>query len=304
MFNTPAKTSVHHTLEMLQGRRLFTVEEQKSLKRYQQGYQGELQFARMLEEKLFPPQAVLYNLHLESDGSEAQFDCLYLARHNIYHFEVKNYQGNYCNSKDRWFHLPTKKELRTPLHQLTRANLFLQNFLLQYHISIPVKSYVICIHPHFHLYQSEINEPIIFRAQLPQFLREIQNASVMSQHEWQNIYNLIIQAHRSVSKYEQCPMYDFDSLQKNLVCYQCKRINVTLDTQKLICSHCSFVENAQSALARHIREFLFLFPEEKLTLGKIYRWCGGTFSKKRIRYLLAKKYKLVKRGRSSYYTIV
>src|SRR5699024_12304921 len=87
-----------------------------------------------------------------------------------YHFEVKNYQGDFYIKDDKWFHRSSEKEIKNPLHQLHRGHILLKEFLLHYRINIPVESLLVFIHAAFHLYQSRMQDHIIFYSQLPNFI--------------------------------------------------------------------------------------------------------------------------------------
>src|SRR5699024_11472178 len=100
----------------------------------------------------------LFSINLEMNGSESQFDCIYLTHRKLYHFEVKNYQGDIYIKDDKWFHRSSEKEIKNPLHQLHRGHILLKEFLLHYRINIHVESLLVCIHPAFHSYQSLMHD--------------------------------------------------------------------------------------------------------------------------------------------------
>jgi hypothetical protein len=70
---------------------------------------------------------------------------------------------------------------------------------------------------------------------------------------------------------------------------------------KIVCHKCGVVEELDAAVLRCVEEYVFLFPERRITTESIYEWCGGVVSKKVIRSILMKYFKLVKHGRYSFY---
>lgn len=55
------------------------------------------------------------------------------------------------------------------------------------------------------------------------------------------------------------------------------------------------LEKLQNKLAiiNNIEEFIVLFPNEKLTINLIYKWCGSLFSHKTIKRVMSKFYKQI-----------
>lgn len=160
MFTQPMKPRALNVLEILNKRRKLTRELQRLLDRLTAGYNGELQFSKVLKAKLYSIPIPLFNLHLKINGSECQIDSLIVFQNELILFEIKNYQGDFFIEKDNWYTL-SRREIKNPLHQLHRTDLLLRQFLYQHQSPLKVRSFIIFIHPEFHLYQASIDIPIV-----------------------------------------------------------------------------------------------------------------------------------------------
>src|SRR5690625_4898599 len=109
----------------MEGRMKFQHDEQRTYETLQNGYQGEIIFATALKKHLKKDIEKIFDLTFNVGGSITQLDSLLLFQDDIYHFEVKYMKGNYLIEQDRWYYAANQKEIRNPLHQLSRANLLL-----------------------------------------------------------------------------------------------------------------------------------------------------------------------------------
>lgn len=301
MFNYPQKTVTHETLTLLQGRKKLTPTEDATLKRLESGYDGEVRFAQLLHQNLPTSKASFFSINLELSGSESQFDCIHMARQKLYHFEIKNYQEDFYMDGEKWFHRSSKKEIRNPLHQLNRSDILLKEYLSTQSLSLSVESFVIFIHPTFHLYQSRMQNPIIYYSQLQRLMKHLQTLPAPQTQQLQQMKRSLAKAHRDVSKYDHKPTYDYHSLKKGVYCRTCYGTLNHLNNKQCYCKKCELAEDIQETLLRHIHTFQFLFPDNVLSVGVIFDWCDGVFSKKQIRRILSNYFTLIKQGRSSFY---
>ena len=161
MLTKPAPPINLHILHALQ-RKFLDNEEQSILFNLQQGYQGELILATLLERHLSAPVIPLYGLQLESKGKEFQIDCLLICNDIIYLLDAKHFYGDYIIHNDRWYYSATKKEINNPLDQLRRCELLLKKFLEKNNYKLPVKSYLVFTNPEFYLYNASYTLSAIF----------------------------------------------------------------------------------------------------------------------------------------------
>src|SRR5699024_6343915 len=102
-------------LENLNLRIKLTKVEQLNYQNLEKGYIGERKFAGLLDKHLTKSPILLYDLLFKINNTEFQIDCLPIFSNKIYHFEIKNFEGNFYYDKDNWYVVETKKEIRSPL---------------------------------------------------------------------------------------------------------------------------------------------------------------------------------------------
>lgn len=288
------------TFEAMEGRVKLQHHEQRTFETLRHGYQGERTFAAALEKYLTKDVEKLFDLTLNIGGSVTQLDSLLFFQNEIYHFEVKYMKGNYLFEQDRWYYTANQKEIRNPLHQLSRANLLLQEFLRKQKVSIKIKSYLVFVHPNFFLYQAPQNQALIFPNQLKQFITQLENIPNLPAKQTGS-KQLLMEAHQEKNPFEKVPIHPYESFIKGLICKKCRRVMQRSTTRTWKCSDCQSTEELQSAVWRSIKEFGILFPESKITVDEIYHWCGKTVSKSCIRGVLKRNMEMMLNGRYSSY---
>ncbi|WP_342430926.1 hypothetical protein [Neobacillus sp. FSL H8-0543] len=116
-----------------------------------------------------------------------------------------------------------------------------------------------------------------------------------------NLANQLISLHIPKSPYTQIPPYEYDQLKKEMNCKKCRSFSLKVIDYSVICNQCGCIESVSSTVIRSVEELKFLFPERKITTNEIHEWCGIIDSKKRIRRILGKNYKIVGNHQWSYY---
>jgi len=69
----------------------------------------------------------------------------------------------------------------------------------------------------------------------------------------------------------------------------------------VICEECGHEETVETVVLRNVDELKLLFPQEKITTPLLYDWCRIIHSKKIIRRILEKHYKLTGFNRWTYF---
>jgi hypothetical protein len=111
----------------------------------------------------------------------------------------------------------------------------------------------------------------------------------------------LISLHIVKSPYERVPEYHFGELKKGIT-YGCCGLFVSgVIERKLVCDKCGVEEDLDAAVLRGVEEYVFLFPERRITTEGIFEWCGGVVSKKRIWRIFNKYYTSVGHGKYTYY---
>jgi hypothetical protein len=265
----------------------------------EKGYEGELRSDKWLE-GLTDNWLVLHGLLLEYKGSRFQIDTLIIAHEKIYLLDVKYYEGDYYLEDDKWFTL-THPNLKNPLHQLIRCETLLQQLLLELGYKNPIESYLTFNNPEFHLYMTTLNPTIIFPAQLNRFLKKLNLRPKKLNSDYHKLAQQIASLHIIESPYSRLPPYTFEQVKKGLLCRDCRKYLLEVINGKFTCGHCGCRESVDAAVMRNVKEYKMLFPDRKITTKDIFEWCDHVVSKKTIRRVLLRNFKLKGFGPSSNY---
>jgi hypothetical protein len=281
----------------------FSLEQTSDFKRLSRGYQGEVQFAELLDKELHQPCIPIFDLRLKVFGSECQFDCLLMFQQYIHLFEVKNFQGDYIIDGDRWFSRLTMEERKNPLFQLRRSDLLLRDFLAKQPFNVGVESHVVFVNPEFYLYQAPPDSPIIFPGQQQRYTQELNQTQCQLHQQHHRLADQLKAGHIPKSTHEQFPEYEYDQLKKGIVCTSCDGFMEKVSQRRLLCPFCGLHETVEDAVIRTVKEFRLLFPERPIKVSAIQNWSNHVLSDNNIRTCLDKYVPLLNKGRSSYYQI-
>ena len=143
------------------------------------GYEGELMFDA-LTEKLQCDCLILNDLLLKMNQTIFQIDTIIIFPETIYLFEVKNFEGDFYYEEDRLYKKP-KSEISNPLIQLSRSESLFRRLLHHYGFNIAIDASVVFINSEFTLYQTPLNQPLIFPTQLNRYFKKINTTSSKAQ---------------------------------------------------------------------------------------------------------------------------
>ena len=107
--------------------------------------------------------------------------------------------------------------------------------------------------------------------------------------------------HIEDSPFTQLPSYDYDQLQKGITCLKCYSFSISVVGKKCVCKECGHEEMVPEAVMRSVKEFKLLFPNQKITTNVIHEWCKVVESKKEIKRILEKNFKIEGDHRWSFY---
>lgn len=264
------------------------------------GYEGELLFD-LLTQNLKCDCLVLNDLRLKSNNQTLQIDSLIIMNHGIHIFEIKNYSGDFYYESDRLFQ-KDRSEISNPLIQLQRTESLLRQLLLKLNSSIPIQSSVVFISHDFTLYQAPLNKPFIFPTQLKYFMNNlnIQQTKLNEQHR--RLAEKLLSLHIEEYHHLKLPPYNFQQLRMGTTCSACASFSIIIYGKVYNCTECGNEELVESAVVRNIKEFMLLFPEEKVTTNQIYEWCNNIASKKSIQRILDKNFHKSSVHRWTYYS--
>ncbi|MGM0844360.1 MAG: nuclease-related domain-containing protein [Bacillota bacterium] len=294
-----AETAELKLLKSLNTRTSLTAKYQKRLMSSEKGFEGELLFDEwalpLVGEMVF-----LNDLLLEHQGSKFQIDSFALASKTIFHFEVKNFEGDYQIRDGNWIS-PAGEEKKDPLIQMKRTESLIRQYTQQLGFNCRVESYLIFINPEFYLYNPPANPFLIYHPQLNRFMKKIQGRSLQMNKSDFRFAEKLGSLHIEESPYSRLPEYKFEELRKGIICPGCQGFYGEISGRSLVCHYCGKQELKASAILRTVEEFRLLFPDEKVTTNKIQAMCGIINVKKTIRKVLAENLNTISTKNHTYY---
>lgn len=286
-------------LQVLEQRMSLSTSLKQRFYTLQVGYDGEITFDKSLL-ALEWDSITIHDLRIKQNFSEVQIDTLVIANKKIFIFEVKNFVGEYYWESQTLFKKPNK-QVKNPLHQLERSKLLIRQLVNEWQCNYSVEAFLIFIHPQFTLFNASFEEPIILRSQLEERLHTFKRLSSGVTLENKNFAEKLIQMHLKTNSFVELPNYQYHQLKKGILCVHCHSILTQFRGRKCFCNHCNLSESIYTAVNRLGKEFSLLFPEEQITVKKIYDFSGGIVSKQIIRTALKKQYQLCGSSGHSFY---
>ncbi|WP_280770523.1 nuclease-related domain-containing protein [Salipaludibacillus daqingensis] len=286
---------------MLKPRMLFSEEHTLQYENMEKGYEGEVIFDSWLKNITFDS-IILNDLLLKVNQSEFQIDSLLIYSKGIIIFEVKNYRGDfYIDQNGKWFTI-SNKDIQNPILQVQRAETLFKQLLRQYRSPhFQLKPFVIFTNQEFTLFQTPLNLPLILPNQINHFMYKLNNTSTSNlTQQYYDLANKLLASHIEKSPYSRLPKYEFDHLDKGVVCPQCQSF-MSAQQHKFTCDSCGFIEPKSIGIIRSINEFQLLFPDKKIKSKDIYDWIGHVAGRKTIRQLLIKNCNRVGYGAGTFF---
>ncbi|WP_257348095.1 nuclease-related domain-containing protein [Pseudalkalibacillus decolorationis] len=287
-------------LRSLNTRIALTEKESSYYWNLEKGFQGEQKFDGLLE-TLSGNYLILNDLLLEINNSTFQIDSTLIFKDTIYLVEVKNYEGDSYLEGDRWINKNTKKERKNPILQLKRSESLFRQLMKELNYNSPIESYLVFINPNFYLYHAPMDPSIILPPHINRFIDKISLKPPNLTDKHLKFAQKLRSLHLNNSSFMQLPTYNYDHLEKGITCPGCHTLISEVKNSKLICESCGCSEDVTSAVLRSAKELSILFPEKSITVNTLHEWCKIIKSKKTIRRILVKNYKLIKLGKSSHY---
>lgn len=288
------------TLRSLNTRMTLTDKEQFRYLILEKGFEGESRFDQLIE-ILQEERYILNDLLLEVNNSYFQIDSLIISQEAIYLLDVKNYQGDYYLDSNKLYSVTSDREYKNPVTQLQRSATLFRQLLQTLKLNFLVEASVLFINPEFTLYQSPMDQPFILPSQVNRFLNSINQTPSKLSDEQKKLAKKLISLHQAKNPYNLLPKYQYDQLRKGIYCKTCYSFAVSVKNNKFVCETCGEIEEIYLGILRNVKEFLFLFPERKITTQSIYDWCQVDLSKKTFYRTLKKHYTPCGNTRSTYY---
>jgi hypothetical protein len=285
-------------LEILNNRMNLAGKDKQHYFNLKKGYEGEVIFDS-LTDKLQCECLILNDLLLEVNNTTFQIDSLIIVQGKIQLYEIKNFEGDYYYESDKLYKKP-RFEIINPLHQLSRSESLLRQLLLNHGFNFPIDASVVFINPAFTLYQAPLDKPIIFSTQIKSYLNHLNTIPSKLTNKHKKLADQLLALHRNDSPYERVPSYNFDQLKKGIICPKCRSFSATIGLKYYICMGCQHQELLDDAVLRSIKDFILLFPNEKMTTKTIHDWCQ-IVTERRIRTILLRNFIKIGDHRWSYF---
>lgn len=287
-------------MNLLEPRMIFTEKEKQRHYSLRKGYEGEVQYDAWIK-GLEIDNLTLNDLLLEMGGSIFQIDSTVIVQDTIYFNDVKYYEGDYYYEGE---HLKkvNGNEVKDPLIQLKRGSSLLRQLLSSLGFKLPIKALLIFTNPEFALYQAPRDAPIILPNQLNRFLKNLNSKHSKLTNLHYKIAEKLISLHITKSPYQRMPSYEYEQLQKGILCPACQSfIDDGNAPKKYLNCACGAHEEIETAVMRSISELNLLFPDRRITTNLIYEWSNGVIPKRTIRRILNKNLELTGHAQWSYY---
>ncbi len=233
---------------------------------------------------------LLHDLCLEYQHSVFQLDMLIITEKGILLFEVKNYEGDYVYEADAFRLQASGQKILNPLHQLNRSLTLLSSLLESIDVQIPVKGYLTFVNDQFTLFQAPVEAPILLPTQLPRFIARVEQTPSILDGRHKELAAQLISRHLPDSGRGRLPKYDYNLLQKGILCSGCCTFMVRRSIQAVCCDTCGMTELVEKSILRSVGELGLLFPEKQITTAVVQEWCGIIDSPKTIRRALLQSY--------------
>jgi hypothetical protein len=286
-------------LRYLHARMDLTDKEITNYLNLKKGFEGEQKSDIWLEE-LSEDWLIIHDLLLEYNNSKFQVDTLLISQETVYPLDVKNYEGDHYLDGEKWYTL-SKKDMKNPLHQLSRCDTLLRPLLRELGYHYPTEPYLIFVNPEFHLYQTSKISTIIFPTQLNRFLKRLNARPAKLNKRHFKLAQQLVALHQIDPPYPRLPYYTYELLRKGILCPQCYYFFSEIKGEILVCGKCGCKEGVEPAVLRSVTELLLLFPDQKITTKAIHEWCRIIKSEKTIRRILSKNLILIGHGKSANY---
>lgn len=287
-------------MRFLNKRMDLTQEEKFHYFNLEKGYEGEVKFDRMAE-SIQEERYFLNDLLLKINNSLFQIDSTLISQEVIRLLDVKNFEGDFCLEKGKFYAVKTGREYKNPIDQLNKCAAQFRQLLRDLKLNYLVESSVIFINPEFTLYNAQTDHPIILPNQVNRFLKNINSTSSKLNDGHKKLAKQLISLHQTNNPYSLVPDYRFEQLKKENHCKFCNSSLVTLQNHILVCAKCGGHEKSEDTILRNVKEFQLLFPEEKLSTTNIYEWCNLDLSKRTICRVLKKNFTAFGKTSDSYY---
>lgn len=234
---------------------------------------------------------VLKDLFFTINGVDVQIDTAIITSKKVILCEVKNYVGEFVYRKESLYKIDSKIEIYNPLLRLPRSKLLVKQLLSELDYGhIPVETVLIYVNPNFSLYEAPYFPHLILPTHIKSYFEQVEKDLEPLALAQTSLAKKLCRLNQPKQYADNVPQYQYETLKKGVTCLNCNSFieSLTPRYQSICCEQCGKEERVQDTIRRHVKEYQLLFPERKVAVSAIKRWCGGVIPEKRIRQVLKK----------------
>jgi hypothetical protein len=221
----------------------------EQFKRTNSGFSGECDFDKQMTEYIPRyPHAILHDVCLKQDGVYFQMDSVLITPSFIIIFEVKNYGGKIIvKSKPTQFIIEyltgERKVMRNPITELDRKKYFLNEWLKQLNISIPISGIIALAFSNELIIEEPLETKILFTYEIPLYLRKLQiQQEILSNSK---IRHVAFEMKKQHQEYNPFPMTQTLNIHRarilpGVICKTCKFRGMQWERKKWRCPKCGY----------------------------------------------------------------
>ncbi|MCG1008555.1 NERD domain-containing protein [Salinicoccus sp. ID82-1] len=295
------KTIEHQWLELMDIRGGLSTEDQRRLEALEIGYEGECTFDFWMERYGDEQWRVYRDIWIDA-GGPTQVDTMVVTETGVFIFDVKNYSGDYAYLNGRWS-VNGRPIIKDIFVQLKRSMEKVHLMLRQIDLSLQAEGLIVFINEHF-TFESEagIDERFVMRHTLKKHLQTMDEGSVVMRMPIDMLCRRI-ESYFIDNPYP-APACDDDAysrLKKGVRCAGCGGFRHMVMRYHLKCLGCGNKEAKEHAVLRSICEYGVLRNDRNLRVRNIIHFVDNIVSERYVRFLLAKHFEAISRGKHAAY---
>lgn len=302
LFKERKKPHRLEVMESLANRMNLSRDDRNKLHNWGKGHGGEVLLFDPLTKRLTCDCLILNDLFLEVKGKSCQLDALLIAERELIIYEVKNFEGEYYYQNGKMHFGHSGKEVYDPLYQIRNAESVVRQLVDQLGYHFTIKKYIVFVNPNFTLFEAPRNSGLILPTMIKTHFASINEMPSRLNQNHYRFAEEVKTLHKEDFSLRNVPHYEDELLKKGATCAQCGKF-LTGFTKKrsCVCSHCGNEELVTQTILRLAKECTLLFPNQKITVSLIYKWCNYQITARRIWYVLNKYLKVKGTGKWTYY---
>lgn len=280
-------------LEILSYRYDLVEEELGELANLKGGYEGEVEFDRILEEEFNDVDFIhikdycfkIGRNNLSSTKSEnsidkeVQIDNIIIAGERIITFEIKNYNFDLKYGDGQWTYMNGKK-FSDPLNQIRTQKNHLQKLIEELGSTLKVFSTIVFINPCQTIYNLPEHSEIIVRSNL---LKKLKKVVWENRFDYSGLVEQLEKSRLPESQYQGEVGVLFEALKPGVFCEECGSRLIRVNLRFFECSKCNINWTALMMLNRLIYELKTLNRNWIITPSLINKFSGKEISESCVR---------------------